>query len=192
MADGSPAKPLILVSQRSHSQLSYEGRLAMILPLSRVEPLRIRSKVLLEHPGLFRTFRAVDGPLLAFNWGEEPRLMTLEGEYAFHHFELQLGHSMPGILTTDIEFRVDITSRYDAVTKADPLGSLILSEGKLFVVAMKSGNQFGEPHEVPLWGEYPEGTPETKVGFTRWEIIARDGDDHVTLWSTPEGTPDAE
>jgi hypothetical protein len=160
--------------------------LGSALPLRLLTPIRMTSKAPIVSPGVFLPPRTTDPLLLAFNWDGEPTLMTLEGQFAFHHFKQQLGHSVTGILVKDVEFLADLTSRYDSSKEDDPMGALITSEGKLFVIGMRSGDRFGDPHPVPLWGDYGEASAEVKVGFTRWKIVARDGDERVTIWSTPE------
>lgn len=150
------------------------------VPLSFVAPVRLSD----DAPnGIFLSHKPSDPTMLTFNWGGKVHAMHLEGERAFTHFTISAGYSARGTLISKIEFIVDLSSRYDALEKSDPIGSLILQDGELFVIGKKAGDSFGEPHEVPLWGEYDHGTAEQKVGFANWSIVIQDGDERKTIWS---------
>ena len=152
------------------------------LPLSLVRPVRLSDAT---PAGVFLSHKPSDPLMLAFPWGGKAHLMHLEGKHAFTHFTLQPGYSARGTVITEIQFLVDLSSRYDAVEKHDPLGALVLRDGDLFVIGQKAGDTFSDPHEVPLWGDYEDGTSEEAVGFARWSIFVRDGKERKIIWSQP-------
>lgn len=157
-----------------------------MLPLSKMTPMKVTGRTPLEVPGFFLPLRPGSPPALAFNWGDAPRLILLEGSHAFYHFQQQTGHHVDGLLITDVEFRADQASLYDPSREGSLLGSLILHEGELSIVGINPNNNLGDEHLVPLWGDYAQASEDVKLGFTRWSIVARDGDERVTLWATPE------
>lgn len=156
-----------------------------MIPINRMVPTRVTSQTALSRPGFFRELRPGQPPMIAFNWGDGSHVILLEGSYAFNHFKQQMGHSVAGVLITDVEFRVDDTSLYDPSREGALLGSLVLSEGQLSIVGRNPNNNFGDEHLVPLWGDYEEGSADVRVGFTRWSIVACIGNERETLWETP-------
>ena len=157
----------------------------LLVPLDLIAGIRIRANVPLGSPGVFLAHGKRYPMMLAFNWADEPHLMMLGGDYAFHHFTQQVGHSIPGILVSGIEIIVDMESRYDPEREADPLGAVVLSEGKVCIVGIRSGDTFGDPHLVPVWDAPQQANSEAKAGFARWEIVSRREHEQVRIWSTP-------
>jgi hypothetical protein len=149
------------------------------VPISLVAPVRLSKAT---ENGVFLSHKATDPVMLTFQWGDKAHLLHLDGKHAFAHFAVEPGYLARGTLLTEVDFIVDLSSRYDAVKQSDPKGALVLKDGELFLIAERAGDAFGDPHRVPLWGEYGEGTSEEAVGFTGWRIVARDGDERITIW----------
>ena len=157
------------------------------IPLTLVGPVRVSA----ETPnGLFLPYGANEPPMLVWNWGNKAHLVRLEGQHAFEYGQVGPGYVARGALITEIELRVDITSRYDALNKSDPLGALVLQDGQIYLIASKAGDPFGDEHEVPLWGGFNTGTKEEKVGFSRWSLAVRDSDKVIIMWSAASVTED--
>lgn len=151
------------------------------LPISLISPVRLTA----ETPnGIFYPFRPSGEIMLAVVWEDQPHLLHLTGERAFACFPLRPSYSAKGAIITDIQFRVDLSSRYDAERETDPLGALVVQNGRASVIAYQMGDGFGDPIDVPLWLELGAWSPDEKIGFSRWSIAVRDDDKRVTLWST--------
>lgn len=80
------------------------------------------------------------------------------------------------------EFIVDVSSRYASAPCANRLGSLVLRDGGAFLVGMPLNDAFGDPEELPLWGEFQRPSGDQAVGFTRWSLVLRDGEHTFELW----------
>ena len=154
----------------------------MYVPISQVTPVRVGGDT---PEGVLLSYRATDPMMVITQWGDKAHLIHLDGRAAFTHFTIGPGMSVRGMVISEAEFIVDVTSRYDAVQSSDPIGALVLKGGTLFIIATKAGETFGDAHEVPLWGEYESGTEHEAVGFERWSIVVRDGKDRRTLWPQP-------
>ena len=128
--------------------------------------------------------------MLSWDWEGQVYALYLSGDYAFRYFPVKAGVSLRGALVSTVEFRVDLASAYDAVQKQDPLGALVLNDGQLYAIATLMGDGFADPVEVPLWGKFKAGTVDEKIGFTRWSIVAPDGDDSVKLFSHEAAAPE--
>lgn len=152
------------------------------VPLNSVAPIKISDS---SPNGIFLSHKVSDPLMLTWNWEGKPYVVRLEGQDAFHFYPIKADYSARGSVISDIEFLVDLSSRYDAVQTSDPLGALVLQDGTLFIVAVKAGDPFADPVDVELWGNFQEGSGEEKVGFARWSIVLRDGDRRLPLWSTP-------
>jgi hypothetical protein len=112
----------------------------------------------------------------------------LEGRHAFQYFPPQLGHSVTGVLVSPIVIRVDVSSRYDSERELDPAGALVITEGKVCIVGIRSGETFADPRPVPIWDAPVQSSSEAKSGFRRWQIHAMVDGESVALWAPP--TPD--
>lgn len=152
------------------------------VPLSSVAPIRISGTT---PNGVFLSHKASDPLMLTWIWEGNPYVLRLEGQDAFRYYPIKAGYSARGSIINDIEFIVDLSSRYDAVQQSDPLGALVLQDGSLYVVAVNAADQFADPVDVELWGDFPGGSKDEKVGFARWSIALRDGDQRIPLWSAP-------
>jgi len=150
------------------------------LPPSMIGPVRLAEGT---PNGFLVSHRPAGAKMLTLNWDDEIYAMHLDGDRPFRYFPLNRGVAVRGALIKEVEFRVDVTSAYNAVERQDPLGALILTGGQLYVIAVLIGDGWADPVEVPLWGEFDPGTGGEKVGFTRWGIVARDGAKLLSLFS---------
>jgi hypothetical protein len=152
------------------------------IPLSLIAPIRLTG----EAPsGIYYPFKPFGVTMLATVWDGKPHIMYLNGEKPFACFPLQVGYSARGSIIRNVEFHVDLSSQYDAVQESDPLGALIIQDARAFVMAFRPGG-FEDPFEFPLWGEFESWSKEEKLGFSRWSISVRDGQDRIVLWSSKE------
>jgi len=151
------------------------------IPLRLLKPVKLNQTTGLT--GLLWPIRNNLPPALIVDWGGKPYALYLEGQAPLHFFPIKLDVSLRGLLIEQTEFVVDVTSRYDSVQKSDPLGALVVKDGRAYVMAAPLNDGFADPAYVPLWGEYEEGTADEAVGFYRWRLIARDGDRIIELWT---------
>ncbi len=98
------------------------------------------------------------------------------------YFPIRADVSISGVVAQGGEFLVDVSSRYDAVQRTDPLGALVLRGGKAFIIGTPVGDTFADTAPVPLWGEFDGDDEDEAVGFARWSLAIRDGDDVFELW----------
>ncbi|HET9336664.1 MAG TPA: hypothetical protein VFO12_09690, partial [Sphingomicrobium sp.] len=119
---------------------------------------------------------------LAVDWEGESHLIHLDGPHRYHEAGIELGHSLRGVVLSVFEVRVDLTSRYDTSRTVDPMGALVIRDGRLFMFCRQLGDRFRmEPHAVPIDAGYLTGTTEEACGFTRWSIAVRDGHQTTVL-----------
>ena len=147
------------------------------LPVSAVAPVRLGKDADQKSCGLFLPYRT-NLPLgLVVDWNSEKHLIHLDGSYAFKEAAVGIGNPIRGIVVNDIEYRVDVTSHYNAEQEFDPAGALVLKGGELFLCCRILGDQYhDDPHRVPVASGYLEGNAEEACGFTRWSIAVREGD----------------
>jgi hypothetical protein len=122
-------------------------------------------------------------PALVTDWDGMPYAVNLAGDQAFKFFPIRLRVNLAGLLTVRPEFVVDVNSRYNATTETDPLGALVMKEGRLSLVGVALGDGFADPTCAPLWQTIEAGAPEVALGFTRWQLIVRDGERTIPVWS---------
>jgi hypothetical protein len=104
--------------------------------------------------------------------------------HVFKEAPIEIGHPIRGLIINDIEFRVDVTSRYDSGHVWDALGALILKDGELSIFCQKLGDQLNnDPYPVPLRAGYLVGVPNEVCGFTRWSVAIQDGDQTKVIQS---------
>jgi hypothetical protein len=150
------------------------------LPASLIAPVKITAG---SPNGFLVAHKPAGVRMLALEWEGQVYAMYLSGDYAFRYFPVRAGVSLRGALVSTVEFRVDLTSAYDAMQKQDPLGALVLNDGQLYAIGILMGDGFADPVEVPLWGKFSAGTNGEKVGFTKWSIVVREGDKSMVLFS---------
>ena len=85
-------------------------------------------------------------------------------------------------MIADIEFRIDVTSRVDALNAGSPVGSLIIDGGQTFVNAIRAGDPFDDGSAIPLGMTVNAWGTHEKAAFSRWSISARHGEDGIKLW----------
>jgi len=115
---------------------------------------------------------------LVVDWDGETHLIHLAGTDLFKEAGIDVGRSISGGMINDIEYRVDVTSLYNSVERADPAGALVLKAGELHLYCSRLGDRIHyDPHPVPLGKGYLVGAAEEACGFTRWSIAIREGDE---------------
>ena len=146
------------------------------VPLSLLAPARLTKQTSAALCGLFFPFEARRPMGLVVDWDGETHLIHLEGDYIFKEAGIDVGHTIRGAVINEIEYRVDVTSRYKQGESWDPAGALVIRNGELYLYCSRLGDQFHyDPHPVPLGNGYMLGTPEEACGFKRWSIAIRDG-----------------
>lgn len=149
-----------------------------------------------NYTGIFLPTRSNLPPALVFNWGDTDEqeaaqtIMYFEGEKAFEYFDLDIRTKPRGLLIENVEVGVDLSSRYDAQTTATPKGGMVMKEGRAHINAAPLRDTYGDPHLVPLPFEFGQTGEVEPMGFYRWKLYLRKGDDQHDLL-TFDGTPAA-
>lgn len=151
------------------------------LPLTKVAPVQITQQGDDALSGLFFPYRANLSVDLATNWEGRTHLVHLAGDYAFQEGAVGINSPIRGILVREIEYRVDVTSRYNSTEAQDTPGSLVLKHGQLFLMATRLGDKIdNDPYGVPIAQGFDAGAAEQACGFRRWSIaIQENGDTRV-------------
>jgi len=92
-------------------------------------------------------------------------------------------------LLREFRFIADTESIYDASRGGHPRGALILKGGRHFLAVSRLNDNYGDLIEAPVLGEPPEEHVSEAVGFSRWKIECRDGNDSLEIWSHECGAP---
>jgi len=150
------------------------------IPLRLLRPLKVRKTSGVN--GVLWSFRSNLPPTLLLDWAGEQYAIYLGGQYPMRYFPIKADVSISGVVAQGGEFLVDVSSRYDAVQRTDPLGALVLRAGKAFIIGTPVGDTFADTAPVPLWGEFDGDDEDEAVGFARWSLAIRDGDDVFELW----------
>lgn len=150
------------------------------LPLKLLQPIKVGRQG--GAHGLLWPSGANMPPALLVDWDGAQFLIPLHGRAALRFLPVRADTSLRGALVAGGEFVVDLTSRYDAVQKNDPLGALVLMDGRAHLSAAAANDGFGDSVLVPLWGEFEPGTEGEAVGFTSWSLVVRHGHDLFELW----------
>ena len=150
------------------------------IPLRLLRPLKVRKASGVN--GVLWSFRSNLPPTLLLNWDGEQYAIYLGGRYPMSYFPIKADVSLSGVVAQGGEFLVDVSSRYDAVQRTDPLGALVLRGGEAFLIGTSVGDTFADTVPVPLWGQFDGDDEDVAVGFARWSLIIRDGDDVFELW----------
>ena len=145
------------------------------IPLRLLRPLKLRKTSNVS--GVFWSFRTTMPPMLLLNWDGAQYAAYLGGDRTMSYFPINPDVSLGGVVAQGGEFLVDVSSRYDAVQRIDPLGALILRGGKASLIGAPLGQAFADTVPIPLWGEFDSAGEDEAVGFTRWSLIIRDGSD---------------
>jgi hypothetical protein len=155
------------------------------IPLRLLKPIKLNKTS--GATGLLLPLRKNLPPTLLINWDGSQYALYLGGAQPMGYFPIKPDISMRGLLIENAEVVVDVTSRYDAVQQNDPRGAIVLRDGKSYIVGIGLGDTCADPVLVPLWGEYDTGTQDEAIGFTRWTMIALDGDTTIALWEQDSG-----
>lgn len=92
--------------------------------------------------------------------------------------QLGTGNPIRGVIVSQVEYRVDATSRYNFEEEFSPAGALVLRSGQLFICCRRLGDQFhDDPYRVPLMKGFTEGSADEARGFTRRSIAVRESGD---------------
>ena len=163
-----------------------------VIEADRLEvPLRLLKPIRLDKVGRAKGFlwplRKNLPPTLIIDWDGAQYALYLGGPHPMGFFPIKPDISMRGLLIEDAEFIVDVASKYDAVQTLDPRGAIVLRDGEASICGIALGEAFSDPVMVSLWGDYNIGTKDEAIGFTRWTLIVRDGDDTITLWKHDSG-----
>ena len=154
------------------------------VPLSLVAPAKLNKDASPESCGLFFPYGTNLKLGLAVDWEGKSHLIHLDGPYLYKEAGIDIGHSIRGAVISEIEYRVDLASRYNAGKEWDPAGALVIRDGELALFCTKLGDQFhNDPHPVPIGTGLLSGAGEEACGFKRWSIAIRDGQSSKVLRS---------
>ena len=157
---------------------------AIDVPASLIAPVKLSQDAAKASCGLFFPYRTNLPTGLVVEWEGDTHLIHLEGSLAFQEGAVGIGNPIRGVVINDVEYRVDLTSRYNSVERGDPPGALVLKAGALYLCCTKLGDQFhGGPYLVPLGGNYQKGGADEACGFTRWSIAVRENDEVKVILS---------
>ncbi len=151
---------------------------ALDLPMSAVAPVRLGKNADEKSCGLFLPYRANHPMSLVVDWEDQKHMIHLDGSYAFKEAAVGADNPIRGVIVSQVEFRVDATSRYNAEEEFDPAGALVLKGGQVSIYCRRLGDQYyDDPYPVPLMKGFTEGSADEACGFTRWSIALREGRD---------------
>ncbi|MBR0553741.1 hypothetical protein [Stakelama marina] len=151
---------------------------ALDLPMSAVAPVRLGKNADEKSCGLFLPYRSNLPMGLVVDWDDQKHMIHLDGSYAFKEAAVGAGNPIRGVIVSQVEYRVDATSRYNSEEEFDPAGALVLRSGQLFISCRRLGDQFhDDPYRVPLMKGFAEGSADEACGFTRWSIAVRESGD---------------
>ena len=148
---------------------------AMDVPLSILAPAKLVKQASAESCGLFFPHGSHLPIGLAVDWDRETHLIHLDGPYAYQEGVIDIGQTIRGAVISQIEYRVDITSRYKSGEAWDPAGALLIKNGELYLFCSNLGEQLHyDPHPVPLGEGYMPGALDEGCGFKKWSIAIQD------------------
>src|SRR6185437_14228102 len=111
------------------------------VPLSLVVPARLSKQASRASCGLFFPYATRPPMGLVVDWDGETHLIHLAGTDLFKEAGIDVGRSISGGMINDIEYRVDVTSLYNSVERADPAGALVLKAGELHLYCSRLGDR---------------------------------------------------
>jgi len=139
----------------------------------------------LNRSGLILPLKSTAQPLLTFKLEDKLFAVMLSGQFKFGFFQVSRDTRRTGIFFPDIEILVDFESATEAGPLKDTLGTLILQESSLSLVAVRTGEAFHDPQLIPLPNKVDGGSNVVEAAFSRWGIGIREGDGHRVLWQNP-------
>lgn len=162
-----------------------DDRLPERFPVRLIKPVSIRQGF--GESGFFIPHRKQYPSALIVDWSGKTSLIFLSGENKFNFFSQEINSApLRGVLIADCEFVVDVASHYDSVAENDPLGALVINDGGIHLIAARLNQGFADPVLVPLWGDFTEGSKDEAIGFAKWSLIRKDGDDVHTIWTNAD------
>jgi hypothetical protein len=165
--------------------MANETKVASInVPVAIVTPVKLARDAAPESCGLFFSHLG-NLPLgLVVDWDGATHLIHLSGPHLFEHGTIDIRDSIRGLVIQDIDYEVDVTSRYDAINTFNPPGALIMKSGELFLSSELLGDQFHSgTQKIPLGRECISGGAVEACGFMRWSITVQDGDKRRVIQS---------
>ncbi|WP_417619599.1 hypothetical protein [Parasphingorhabdus sp.] len=136
----------------------------------------------IQRPGIVLPVKKRDETLVMLDLDDQMVAMIMTGPHSFHHFSVSLRSAHNGFFVPEPEILIDFSSVSDGTGRQEEMGLLFLEQNKLSVVSSKAGDNFGDPHLVPLWSDVDGGSEGAKVAFSRWAIGIKDGDNYQVLW----------
>ena len=107
---------------------------------------------------------------------DESMAVFLGGDYVHHAFPTAQTANWKGLVIENVEIEVDLASIYSLEKEEPYLGSIILDGSSVKIVARVKNGGWTETRAVALNNGECTETSSTRVGFTRWQAIMRDGD----------------
>jgi hypothetical protein len=154
------------------------------IPVVLLTPIKLRKDIAPELCGLFFPHHT-NLPLgMVVDCDGTTHLIHLSGPHAFKYGPIDIRSSIRGLVIHDIEYDVDVTSRFNAVDAHAPSGSLILEGGELFLACELLGDRYQSGTEqVPLGKHYSSAGGTEACGFLRWSITLPDGNKRKVIHS---------
>jgi hypothetical protein len=154
------------------------------VPLSIVVPAKLSNKASAESCGLFFPHTTKLSLGLSVDWAGKTHLIHLDGSHLYREAGIEIGRSLRGAMIREIEYRVDLASRYNSADEWDPAGALVIKDGELSLYCRELGNRVdNDPYPVPIGTGLPVASEEEACGFTRWSIAIREDGKAKVLWS---------
>lgn len=152
----------------------------LYLPVQLLKPVNLTAGANLA--GLFFPDRPSRPPMILADWEGASWALHLAGDHAFGFFQIKTDMSVEGVLLDDCKLTADLTSRYTTRIRTAAPGDLMLKDGQAFLLGLPAGGFFGEVAEFALWDSHPPGTAGVSAYFSRWKLIANDGEKIVDVW----------
>jgi len=115
--------------------------------------------------------------------GDRSDAVFLNGDYAFHSFQVDVTHDWKGLALTDCDVVVDVSSAFDTENQWPTPGAIAInSKGAELGVIVRDPHGFTDKAELALDIQVPNITPSLEVSFRRWAFRVQEGDVAQLLW----------
>jgi hypothetical protein len=155
-------------------------QLNLELPFDQVRPIRVRD---LQESALCFSYDKRGLHFLVDRFEENVRVILLNGDHAFHSYNIERVHDWKGLAVTDYELVVDVESAIDTENRWPPLGALSLSSvGPQLQVAITNGYGLTDEESLRLGMKGPLVSPGLQATFTRWGFQLGNKDRPQHFW----------
>lgn len=131
-------------------------------------------------PAFFLPLNHVGYPMLVAG-GADPSAIFLEGKWKGECFSLMTAEDWQGMVVAGVSIEVDPSSAYAPDDgEKEPLTVIRRGDGVGVMAILKSAHPFTQKVMVQLDGE--ASGSGARLGFRRWRIGLRRGNEFITLW----------